>query len=61
MKWSKTSLCPPSRPSSAKTMARRPAAQRQVDVAGVALALVVLRHEGQRLAVLRGDLLGGVL
>ncbi|OPZ55034.1 MAG: hypothetical protein BWY91_01298 [bacterium ADurb.BinA028] len=37
------------------------AAQRQVDVAGVALAFVVLRHEGQRLPVLRGDLLGGVL
>ena len=37
------------------------AAQRQVDVAGVALALVVLRHEGQRLALLGGDLLGAVL
>ena len=37
------------------------AAQRQVDVAGVALALVVLRHERERLAVLGGDLLGGGL
>ena len=34
------------------------AAQRQVDVAGAALALVELRHEGQRLALLGGDLLG---
>ena len=37
------------------------AAQAHVDVAGVALALVELRHEGQRLAVLRGDLLRAVL
>ena len=37
------------------------AAQAHVDVAGVALALVELGHEGERLAVLRGDLLGAVL
>src|SRR3954451_12978375 len=36
-------------------------AQRQVYVAGVALPLVVLRHEGQRRPVLRGDLLRTVL
>ncbi len=36
-------------------------AQRQVDVAGVALPLVVLRHERDRLAVLGRDLLRGVL
>src|SRR4030095_12138968 len=36
-------------------------AQAEVDVAGVALALVVLGHEGQAGAVLGGDLLGPVL
>ena len=36
-------------------------AERQVDVAGVALTLVVLGHERDRLAVLCGDLLGGGL
>ena len=36
-------------------------AQGQVDVAGVALALVVLRHERDGLPVLGGDLLGGGL
>ena len=37
------------------------AAEAEVDVAGVALALVVLGHEGQAAAVLGGDLLGPVL
>ena len=37
------------------------AAEAEVDVAGVALALVVLGHEGQAVAVLGGDLLGPVL
>lgn len=32
-----------------------------MDVAGVALALVVLRHEGERVALLGGDLLGARL
>ncbi len=36
-------------------------AQREVDVARVALALVVLRHVGDRHALLGGDLLGAVL
>ena len=36
-------------------------AQRQVDVARVALALVVLGHEGDRHALQGGDLLGAVL
>ena len=42
---------------------RRPGlvAHRQVDVAAVALALVELRHEGQRLAVVAGDRLRAVL
>ena len=36
-------------------------AQREVDVARVALALVELRHEGDRHALLGGDLLRAVL
>jgi hypothetical protein len=36
-------------------------AQAQVDVAGVALALVELRHKGDGAALLGGDLLGPVL
>ena len=37
------------------------AAEREMDVAGIALALVELGHERQRPAVLLGDFLGGVL
>ena len=51
----------PCSPSPAMTAAAGVAAHRQVDVAAVALALVELRHEGQRLAVLLGDRLGAVL
>ena len=60
MNWSYVGVRPPFL-SSQKTMSSLGAAQRQVDVAGAALALVVLRHERERLAVLRGDLLGRVL
>jgi hypothetical protein len=46
--------------SSAKTIEPSRPSQRQVDVAGVAFALVVLRHEGDRLAVRGGDRLRAV-
>ena len=51
----------PCRPSPAITGLALRVAHRQVDVAAVALALVELGHEGQRLAVLVGDLLRAVL